>query len=130
MIDKLAWIYIKDKKVLCCLSKGKTTYYSPGGKRQEGENDVEALVREIKEEVNVDLILDTVRYYGAFKAQAHGKPEGTYVKMSCYLSEYSGELEPNNEIEKIEWLDSKNLDLLSDVGKIIFKDLAEKGLIE
>lgn len=130
MIDKLAWICVKNKKVLCCLSKGKNKYYSPGGKRENGENDIEALIREVKEEVNVDLIVDTIRYYGAFKAPAHGMPEGIYVKMSCYVSEYNGELEPNNEIEKIDWLNTNDLEVLSDVGKIIFKDLKEKGLIE
>lgn len=31
-IDKLAFIYIKDKQILMTLSKGKDTYYIPGGR--------------------------------------------------------------------------------------------------
>lgn len=38
-IDKLAYIYIKDRKVLSTLSKGKDVWYIPGGKREEGESD-------------------------------------------------------------------------------------------
>lgn len=46
LIDKLAWIYIKDKKILSTRSKGKDAWYIPGGKRELGESDHEALFRE------------------------------------------------------------------------------------
>ena len=36
-IDKLGWIYIKNKKLLGVRSKGKDVYYIPGGKRERGE---------------------------------------------------------------------------------------------
>lgn len=55
-IDKLAYIYLKDGKVLITLSHGKDTWYIPGGKREAGESDQEALTREVKEELNVDLV--------------------------------------------------------------------------
>ena len=45
IIDKLAWIYIQDKRILSTRSKGKDTYYIPGGKREAGETDHEALLR-------------------------------------------------------------------------------------
>ncbi len=32
-IDKLAYIYIRDQKIIVSLSKGKDTWYVPGGKR-------------------------------------------------------------------------------------------------
>ncbi len=47
-IDKLAFIYVKDKKVLVTLSKGKDIWYLPGGKREENETDIQALTREVK----------------------------------------------------------------------------------
>lgn len=129
MIDKLAWIYIKDKKILSTLSKGKDKYYIPGGKRENYENDIETLTREIKEELMVDLNLDTLKYYGVFKAQAHGKTEGIVVKMSCYFAEYIGDLKANSEIAEIVWLNYNDIDKVSPVDKLIFKDLYDKGLI-
>ncbi len=72
-IDKLAFIYIKDRKVLSTLSAGKDTWYIPGGKREEGESDLQALVREVKEELTVDILENTVKPYGVFQAQSHGK---------------------------------------------------------
>lgn len=130
IIDKIAWIYIKDKKVLCTLTKGKEKYYSPGGKREQGETDEETLIREVKEEVTVDIKMDTIQYYGTFEAQADGKEEGVIVKMTCYMAEYEGELKPDSEIERIDFLDTKDMDKLSLAGKLIFKDLQEKGFIK
>lgn len=81
-IDKLAWLYIQNKQLLGARSKGKNTYYIPGGKREAGESDEQALIREIKEELSVDLIPSTIKYAGTFKAQADGKPDGVMVKMT------------------------------------------------
>ena len=129
LIDKIAWLCIKEKKILSTLSKGKDKYYIPGGKREAFENDIETLVREIKEELSVALNLDTLKYYGVFKAQAHGKTEGVTVKMSCYMAEYVGELKVDSEIAELVWLGYQDLEKISPVDKLIFKDLYEKGLI-
>ena len=129
MIDKIAWIYLKDKKILSTLSKGKDKYYIPGGKRELYENDVETLVREIKEELSVDIETDSIRYYGVFKAQAHGQKEGIIVKMSCYTADFKGELKEDSEISKIVWLTYNDLDKISPVDKLIFEDLHNKGLL-
>lgn len=130
MIDKIAWIYIKDKKILSTLSKGKDTYYIPGGKRENFENDVETLTREIKEELSVDILMDSIKYYGTFKAQAHGKKEGIVVKMSCYMADFKGILKEDSEIDKIVWLKYCDVDKISPVDKLIFEDLHNKGLID
>ena len=129
MIDKIALIYIKDKKILSTLSKGKDKYYIPGGKRELYENDAETLVREIKEELSVDIVTDSIRYYGTFKAQAHGQKEGVVVKMSCYIADFNGELKEDSEISKIVWLTYNDLDKISPVDKLIFEDLYNKGLL-
>ena len=130
MIDKIAWIYIKNNKILSTLSKGKDKYYIPGGKREEFENDIETLTREIQEELSVNLDLNTLKYYGTFKAQAHGKDEGVVVKMSCYTADYTGTLKVDSEIAEIVWLEYKDLDKISPVDQLIFKDLHKKGLIK
>jgi 8-oxo-dGTP diphosphatase len=129
-IDKLALIYIKDKKVLSSRSVGKNTWYLPGGKREKGENDMEALAREIREELNVELILSTIRYMGVFKSQAHSHTAGVIVKMTCYIGEYAGTLQPKNEIEEIGFLTFEDKDKSSSVDKLIFQHLFNSGLID
>lgn len=128
-IDKLAWIYIKDQKVLSTRSRGKDTYYFPGGKRETGESDKEALTREIKEELTVDLIADSLRFFGKFEAQAHGHTEGVMVVMTCYLANYRGELTPDTEIEEITWLTYADKGKSSAVDQIIFDHLKNHNFI-
>lgn len=129
-IDKIAFIYLKNGKILSTLSKGKDTYYIPGGKRENNETDQETLIRECKEELTIDILEDTIKYYGTFKAQAHGKAEGIIVKMTCYMAEFKGTIKPDSEIKEIKWLDYSNLDVeISPVDKLIFKDLYNKHLI-
>lgn len=128
-IDKIAFIYLKDGKILSTLSKGKDTYYIPGGKREGKETDVQTLIRECKEELNIDIIKDTIKYYGTFEAQAHGKAEGILVKMTCYMASFEGNVQPSSEIQEIKWLTYNDLNKISPVDKLIFKDLYEKGLI-
>jgi 8-oxo-dGTP diphosphatase len=128
-IDKLAYIYLKDGKILSTLSKGKDTWYIPGGKREAGETDQEALMREVEEELTVKLRPQTIKHYGTFEAQAHGKSEGTIVRMTCYEAEFDGELQPSSEIERMAFVDYAWKDRSSMVDGLIFDDLKEKRLI-
>lgn len=129
MIDKLAWIYIENKHLLSTRSKGKDTYYIPGGKRELGETDQEALLREIKEELDIDLQPETIAFFGQFEAQAHGKPEGTLVRMLCYTAEFSGAIRAAAEIEEVLWLQYADRENSSPVDRLIFDVLKEKNLI-
>lgn len=130
LIDKLAWIEIKEGKVLVARSKGKDKFYIPGGKRENGESDELAVIREIKEELTVDLLPDSLKYFDTFSAQAHGRPAGVLVQMTCYFGDYTGTIMPDSEIEEVKWLNYHEKDQVAPVDKIIFKDLKEKGLMD
>ena len=94
LIDKVAWIYVVDGQLLGARSKGKDTYYLPGGKREPKETDIDTLIREIEEELSVRIKPETILYFGTFEAQAHGNAEGMKVKMTCYTADFEGELRP------------------------------------
>ncbi|MDP4097204.1 NUDIX domain-containing protein [Paenibacillus sp. P96] len=127
IIDKIAWIYICNGQVLGARSHGKGLYYLPGGKREPGESDEETLIREIKEELSVHILPESISYVGTFAAQADGKPEGITVKMSCYSAEFSGELQPDSEIAELVWLTYQDRDRVSRVSQIIFDQLHQEN---
>jgi 8-oxo-dGTP diphosphatase len=128
-IDKIAFIEIQNGKIVSTKSKGKTKYYIPGGKREQGESDEQTLIREIVEELSVTIIPNTATYVGTFSAQSDGSKEGILVIMTCYTAKYTGHLKANSEIEEIKWLNYSDLDIISEVDKKIFKFLHEKGAL-
>ena len=130
MIDKLAWIEIKDNQILLTKSFGKDKFYIPGGKREIGETDEQALSREIYEELSVTIDKNTLEFVGIFEAQAHGQTEGVFVKMTCYSADYSGELNVSSEIEAIEWFRYADKDKVVGVDKLIFEHLKQKKLLD
>jgi len=129
-IDKIAYINLKDGQILSTRSKGKSKYYIPGGKREKGESDEATLIREIKEELDVQIIESSIKYFGTFKAQAHGHEDGIIVKMTCYEADYKGVLKASSEIEEIKWLRLKDIELVSFVDKKIFKYLEGIGRLK
>ena len=128
-IDKLAFIFIKDKKILSSRTRGRSVWYIPGGKREKGENDMEALEREIKEELNINLVLPSMRYIGVFKAQADSHLPGVIVKMTCYSGQYEGEPHPASEIAEIAYLTYSDKTKSSPVDQLIFEALYNSGSI-
>ncbi|MGZ3583515.1 MAG: NUDIX hydrolase [Ktedonobacterales bacterium] len=128
-IDKLAWIHIENKRILCTRSKGKDTYYIPGGKREPGETDQAALLREIHEELDITLHPETLAFFGQFEAQAHGRPDGTIVQMCCYTAAFSGTIRAASEIDEVIWFQYADRDKCSQVDHLIFDALKEQNLI-
>lgn len=130
MIDKIAFLYLVNGKLLSTRSKGKNAYYIPGGKREGSESDIETLIREVKEELMVDILPETAKLYGIFEAQAHGKAEGVIVRMTCYTADFTGSIAAASEIEELRWLTTADKDIISPVDKLIFADLHSKGLLD
>jgi 8-oxo-dGTP diphosphatase len=96
------------------------------------ESNEEVLVREVKEELSVNILPDSIKFYGSFEAQAHGKPLGTIVRITCYFADFSGLLKPSNEIEEIGWLTSKDIgtERTSQVDYLLLKRLFKDELID
>ena len=131
-IDKLALILVRNRRQLVVRTKGKEAFFTPGGKRENpDESDIDALCRECKEELTINLKKDTIQPYGVFQAQAFGKPVGTMVRMTCYTADFEGTLKANEEIEELKWIDSTfEHKYLSVTGIQILEDLKSKNLID
>ena len=129
VIDKVAWVHVRDGRLLCVRSHGKALYYVPGGKRETGESDEACVVREVGEELGVELDAATLRPVGIFQAQADGKPPGTLVRIACYSGDFDGELAPRAEIAELAWLGWADRERLSLAGRQILDALRRRGLV-
>ncbi len=128
VIDKLALLYVKDRKVLFVRSHGKNIFYTVGGKREVGETDKEALTRESKEELGIDLIPESIKYLNTFEDNADSK-ENISIKLTCYEANFLDVPSPNSEIEEMCWFDTRDIDKTTPTGKQVLFWLKEKNLI-
>lgn len=118
-IEVAAAIIVKDNKVFATqrgYGEFKDGWEFPGGKLEPGESAREALVREIREELDVDIrvgrLLETVEYdYPEF-----------HLTMHCFICELLSEEIVLKEHEDARWLKEEELDtvdwLPADVGVI------------
>jgi 8-oxo-dGTP pyrophosphatase MutT (NUDIX family) len=126
-IDKIAWLELADGRILSTRSRGKDVYYLPGGKREQGESDVETLVREVAEELTVVIDPSTAVHEGVFTAQAHGHETGVAVRMTCYSAAYNGIPTASSEIAELRWLTYEDRPIVSPVDQLIFDHLHKAG---
>lgn len=84
-----------------------------GGGMELGENSLDALKREIKEELRIDI--KNPKFFKEYSGEPlHFKyPNGdeVYVIDICYLiTDYDGEIDPDpEEIQEVRWFDVDNL---------------------
>jgi 8-oxo-dGTP diphosphatase len=76
----------------------------PGGKREEGEDDLAALARELHEELGCRLESSSAMHLGTFEASAANEA-GQRVRAAVYEVRVGGMLSPQAEIEEFVWVD-------------------------
>ena len=130
VIDVIAWICIRNKQVLCARTRGKDVFYLPGGKREEGESDWDAVRREVQEELNVSLIAETLTEVLVVQEVAHGYTEPTQVTMRCFGAGYRGEIIANSEIEQIAWLSYPEVDRCAPATQRVLEYLYQRQWID
>lgn len=98
-------------RVLLVRKRGTSAFMQPGGKRDAGESDVEALSREIVEELGCRVSEDSARPLGVFDCAAANEP-GFQVRAAVYAVDVRGAIRPKGEIDQIVWVDPKALPAL------------------
>ena len=125
MIEVVAAIIFFENKILC-LKRGYSKYdyisfkYEfPGGKIKNDESNVNALKREIKEELNIDIIIKN-----KFKTIIHNYPDFN-IKLHSYIcstNNFYGKLYEHseykllkiNELKSVNWLEA-DIPLIDDL---------------
>lgn len=113
-------------------SVGKDFFVAPGGKLEPGESTIEALVRELKEELDIAINTPSLENLGTFHANAAGSADKK-LRMDVYIVwEYDGTITPTSEVEELRWVNSLTDDI--SIGSIFQHDVApllkKRGLID
>lgn len=107
-IHKAAGIIIRDRKLLVERSRGKEFFIAPGGSIEAGETPKRALVRELKEEFQIDTKEDDFQFFETFYAEAAGQ-ENCWLQSDVFIvTNWQGEPKPDNEVDVMDWITSDN----------------------
>lgn len=128
LIDNLAWVHVVDGRLLLARSRGKDLFYLPGGKREPGESDHEALAREVQEELSVEIRAEQAEHLLTLQAPAHGQP-GAAVRMACYRAPAQGSPVPSAEIEEIAWLTLEEAEAVAPAARAVMEQLTAQGIL-
>lgn len=126
-------VVVRNNKLLLAYSGNKNAWYLPGGKIDQGETAQEALVREIEEELNLELDTNRLQYYCHTTAPAYGEQANIIMEQECYLYDLQETIEPSHEIEAVKYFDlaTYHLEPAQVPGVLyIFAQLMKDGLIK
>ena len=126
-------IAIKDKQLLLAFSTNKQAFYLPGGKTDPGESTREAVIREVLEELNVDLSSQHLQLYSHITAPAFGEQAGIIMEQDCYISQLPKDPVPSAEIGELKYFNTETYRLqprqVPGVVQVM-KQLKQDGLID
>lgn len=108
----------RDQKVLLVRVRRNTHWYLPGGKIEPGESPEQALKRELKEELSIDIDPSTIRFEFSVSGPAYA--EDAEVELLCFSASWHGDIKTCGEITEVGWLDTTHYDLLAPAVKILF----------
>jgi len=93
-----------DGRCLLVRKSGSSVFMQAGGKLEPGESALDALSRELNEELGIELDESSAEYLGVYRADAAHEPN-TIVSAAVFALETSAEIRPQGEIEEVLWID-------------------------
>lgn len=100
-------VVVEDNKLLLGYSRNKKAWYLLGGKVDPGENSFQALLREIKEEINLSLAPESLTFYCHISAPAYGEKTNIIMEQDCFFYELKEKIQASSEIEDVRFFDFK-----------------------
>ena len=96
-------------RTLVVRKRGTTSFMQAGGKIEQGESALDALTRELREEIGLELDPDVTEYLGSFRAVAANEPD-TVIRAEVFALSTTQDLAAAGEIEEVRWLEVSDLD--------------------
>ncbi|MCP2261895.1 NUDIX domain-containing protein [Streptoalloteichus tenebrarius] len=132
VIRTVGLLHVVGRRLLVVRPRGKAAFYLPGGKLEPGEAEPDALRREVREELGVELAPDSVREAGRYLSAAYGEGEGVLVDLSCYTAELTGRPRPSAEVDELALVTEGEYLAHQETAPVIvelLRDLRASGLV-
>ncbi len=120
-------------KFLVCRKDNFTSdWLMPGGQIEKDESNKDCLKREIKEELNCQVELASLKYIDKYNNPASGALD-KIVEIKLYQGKIVGEIKPSSEIIDCSWIsaqDIENREVSPIIKNKIIPDLLQKNILK
>ncbi len=111
MIHCASLAYFEDGKLLLVRVRENKLWYFPGGKIAEGESPVDALARELSEELNVTVEPEKMLRLTEITAPSHDRSDS--VHLCIYTLSHLPPCTPRNEVSELRWFAVSDTELMA-----------------
>jgi len=124
-------VFVKDSKVLLEKRREDEDNYAnlfalPGGHKRKTESPKEALIREIREELKVNI--KKASYIGIFEDKDPTSKD-IFHHHAFLVEEYKGKITKTMEQESLKWINLNRIKKLKNINKVDIKILKKARLI-
>lgn len=131
-IIRVAAVVIIDRtqRVLTVRKRGTSRFMQPGGKPEPGESGLQTAIREVFEEIGLDLRADQLKAMGSFSAAAANEADFEVV-CENFLVTFDDDaeavlegLQPAAEIEELRWIPLEDVRPSQDLAPLLTEEVA------
>jgi uncharacterized protein (TIGR00730 family) len=128
-VESVAWVVVRDGRILAVRSAGRDVFYLPGGKIEPGETAPAALARELFEELALSVVPEELAERFTVEDEAHGMP-GRRLRMTCFTGPVRGTPTPGREIVEAAWLGRADASRCAPAVRQVLDRLAADGELD
>ena len=108
-IQKARAVFLHEGKILIVPSTRRPGYFVlPGGHVEEGEDYVQALIRELREELSVEVNAANIEHLSSYTLKAP-RGRGKIITQLYLVHKWQGTLIPSGDITGMQWITPHDL---------------------